>query len=79
MKKTLAIVLLSVMSTSALAAELPLWLDTAVVGSVTVGETLLVASALIAGAAAASSSGGSSNGGTTTGTTGTTGTTSASN
>lgn len=76
MRTPLAIVLLSVMSTSALAAELPLWLDTTVVGSVTVGETLLVGSALIAGVAAASSSGGSSNGGTTAGTTaGTTGTT----
>lgn len=74
MRKPLAIVLLSVMSTSALAAELPLGLDTPVVGSVTVGETLLVGSALIALIAAASSSGGNSNGSGTTGTTGTTGT-----
>ncbi|NJJ57810.1 hypothetical protein [Pseudomonas sp. B14(2022)] len=75
MRKSLAILVLSVLSTSAMADELPLGLDTAVVGTVTVGQTLLVSAALIAGVAAASNSGGSSNGGTTTGTTGTTGTT----
>mgnify|MGYP001570106589 CR=1 FL=1 len=65
MRKQLAIIVLSLLSTSAMAAELPLGLSTAVVGSVTVGETLLIGAALVAGVAAASSSGGSSNGGTT--------------
>lgn len=74
MRKALAVIVLSVMSTTVLAEELPLGLSTKVAGSVTVGEALLVATAIIAGVAAASNSGGSSNGGTTTGTTGTTGT-----
>ncbi len=54
MKTALAIIGLSIMSGSALAAEAPLGLDTAVVGSVTVGETLLVGSAIVAGVVAAS-------------------------
>ena len=53
MRKQLAIIVLSLLSTSAMAAELPLGLSTAVVGSVTVGETLLVGAALVAGVAAA--------------------------
>lgn len=74
MRKRLAITLLAVLSTAAVAEELPLGLSTPVVGSVTLAQTLLVGSAIVAAAAAASSSGGNANGGGTTGTTGTTGT-----
>lgn len=75
MKKLFAAGLLALLSTAAVAEE-PLSLNTPLVGTVTVGESALIAAAVIGTAAAVSSSGGSSNGGTTgsTGTTGTTGT-----
>jgi hypothetical protein len=64
MKNFFAVSLLTILSASAIAAEEPLTLSTPLVGSVTVGTSLLVGAAVVAGVVAASNSGGSSNGGT---------------